>query len=62
MTSYQDFLVSSYFWILIGILYRLPSLALLAQFNATTVPLPSQARVVHNMKPQSIHPVVCLSR
>src|SRR6266446_2815954 len=33
MTSYQDFLVSSYFWILIGILYRLPSLALLAHLT-----------------------------
>jgi hypothetical protein len=29
---YQDFLVNAYFWILIGILYRLPSLALSAQF------------------------------
>jgi hypothetical protein len=28
---YQDFLVNAYFWILIGILYRLPSLALSAQ-------------------------------
>lgn len=32
MTFYQDFLVNAYFWILVGILYRLPSLALSAQF------------------------------
>jgi hypothetical protein len=31
---YQDFLVNAYFWILIGILYRLPSIALSAQFAA----------------------------
>jgi hypothetical protein len=29
---YQDFLVNAYFWILIGILYRLPKIALSAQF------------------------------
>jgi hypothetical protein len=31
---YQDFLVNAYFWILVGILYRLPSIALSAQFSA----------------------------
>ncbi len=34
MLFYQDFLVNAYFWILIGILYRLPSLALSVQFAA----------------------------
>ena len=34
---YQDFLVNAYFWILIGILYRLPSIALSAQFSADQV-------------------------
>jgi hypothetical protein len=29
---YQDFLINAYFWILIGILFRLPTLALSAQF------------------------------
>jgi hypothetical protein len=33
---YQDFLVNAYFWILIGILFRLPHLALSAQFAAET--------------------------
>jgi hypothetical protein len=32
LTFYQDFLVNAYLWILIGILYRLPSLALSVQF------------------------------
>ncbi len=34
MSFYQDFLVNAYFWILIGVLYRLPSLALSAQYAA----------------------------
>lgn len=39
VSFYQDFLVNAYFWILIGILYRLPSLALSAQFaNTATQP------------------------
>jgi hypothetical protein len=33
---YQDFLVNAYFWILVGILYRLPHVALSAQFAAET--------------------------
>jgi hypothetical protein len=32
LSIYQDFLVNSYFWILVGILFRLPKLALSAQF------------------------------
>jgi hypothetical protein len=36
LTFYQDFLVNAYFWILIGILFRLPHLALSAQFAAET--------------------------
>jgi hypothetical protein len=38
LAFYQDFLVNAYFWILIGILYRLPSLALSAQFAAPIAP------------------------
>ena len=33
MAFYQDFLVNAYFWILIGIFYRLPTLKLSAQFS-----------------------------
>jgi hypothetical protein len=36
ITFYQDFLVNAYLWILIGILFRLPHLALSAQFAAET--------------------------
>jgi hypothetical protein len=32
LSFYQDFLVNAYFWILIGILFRLPTIALSAQF------------------------------
>lgn len=36
ISFYQDFLVNAYFWILVGILYRLPHVALSAQFAAET--------------------------
>jgi hypothetical protein len=40
LTFYQDFLVNAYFWILIGILYRLPSLALSTQVAAAQKSVP----------------------
>jgi len=39
LAFYQDFLVNAYLWILVGILYKLPSIALSAQF--VTKPVPS---------------------
>ena len=36
LSFYQDYLVNAYFWILVGILYRLPHLALSAQFATET--------------------------
>jgi O-antigen ligase len=36
LAFYQDFLVNAYFWILIGILYRLPPVVLSARFAAET--------------------------
>jgi len=36
LAFYQDFLVNAYLWILVGILYRLPHLALSAQFATVT--------------------------
>jgi hypothetical protein len=36
LAFYQDFLVNSYLWFLIGVLYRLPKLALSAQFASQT--------------------------
>jgi hypothetical protein len=32
MVTYQDFVVNAYFWLMLGILFRLPHLALSAQF------------------------------
>jgi len=41
VTFYQDFLVNAYFWILIGILFRLPTIALSAPFaNELNQPQP----------------------
>jgi O-antigen ligase len=42
---YQDFLVNAYFWILLGILYRLPSLSLSSQFAAKPALAPRFAGV-----------------
>jgi hypothetical protein len=35
MQPYQDFIMNAYLWLLLGILFRLPQLALSAQFAAT---------------------------
>jgi hypothetical protein len=53
---YQDFLVNAYFWILVGILYRLPRLALSSQFSvepksvsrfaSTHSPLPAEPSAI----------------
>ncbi len=32
--SYEDFLLNAYFWLLLGVLFRLPTIALSAQFAA----------------------------
>jgi hypothetical protein len=36
INSYEDFLLNAYLWLLLGILFRLPSLGLSAQFAAAT--------------------------
>ena len=38
LASYQDFVLNAYLWLLIGILFRLPTLALSAQFAASVSP------------------------
>ena len=38
MVAYEDFVINAYFWLLLGILFRLPSLALSAQFANAPVP------------------------
>jgi hypothetical protein len=35
MQPYQDFVLNAYFWLLLGVLYRLPTLAVSSQFAAT---------------------------
>jgi hypothetical protein len=40
--AYEDFLLNAYLWLLLGILFRLPSLALPAQFAATAPTAQSQ--------------------
>src|SRR5579863_808144 len=46
MAAYEDFLLNAYFWLLLGVLFRLPTLALSAQF-ALNAPAhqPLQARM-----------------
>jgi hypothetical protein len=33
--AYEDFVLNAYLWLLLGVLYRLPTLAVSAQFAAT---------------------------
>jgi hypothetical protein len=40
MATYEDFVLNAYFWLLLGILFRLPSLALSPQFASTAQPAP----------------------
>lgn len=43
LSSYEDFLLNAYFWLLLGMLFRLPKLALSAQF-AVDAPAPQLAQ------------------
>src|SRR3984957_9668480 len=38
MQAYEDFVINAYFWTLLGILFRLPSLALSSQFSTVSAP------------------------
>ena len=38
MQAYEDFVINAYFWILLGILFRLPTLALSSQFANPSLP------------------------
>jgi hypothetical protein len=44
--AYEDFILNAYLWLLLGILFRLPSIALSSQFAAGAVDLPAQRRWV----------------
>jgi hypothetical protein len=41
MATYEDFVLNAYFWLLLGILFRLPKLVLSEQYAAPASPLPS---------------------
>jgi hypothetical protein len=43
MVAYEDFLLNSYFWLLLGLLFRLPTIALSTQF-ASSAPTSQPAR------------------
>jgi hypothetical protein len=38
MVAYEDFVINAYFWTLLGILFRLPSLTLSSQFANSSAP------------------------
>jgi hypothetical protein len=40
MQPYEDFVMNAYFWLLLGVLFRLPTLAMSAQFGAIQQSLP----------------------
>jgi hypothetical protein len=42
LQPYQDFILNAYLWLLLGVLFRLPKLALDAQFAVGAVSQPSQ--------------------
>jgi hypothetical protein len=44
MQSYEDFLLNAYFWLLLGVLFRLPTVALSAQFAANAPAVHPQRR------------------
>ncbi len=41
MQPYEDFVLNAYLWLLLGILFRLPTLAVSAQYAAAAQPLPT---------------------
>src|SRR5256885_12340754 len=43
LNSYQDFIMNAYMWLTLGILFRLPKLALSTEFSAGA-PAPARAR------------------
>lgn len=47
LAPYEDFVLNAYLWLLLGILFRLPTLAVSAQFEALQAGLPAQRPWVH---------------
>jgi hypothetical protein len=42
--AYEDFLLNAYLWLLLGVLFRLPSIGLSAQFAANAAPAEATRR------------------
>jgi hypothetical protein len=42
--AYEDFLLNAYFWLLLGLLFRLPTLALSAQYALGTPDVQTRSR------------------
>jgi hypothetical protein len=40
MVAYEDFVINAYFWLMLGVLFRLPTLPLSAQFANAPAPAP----------------------
>jgi len=47
MVAYEDFLLNAYLWLLLGILFRLQSIPLSAQFEANRAAAPRQRHSIH---------------
>jgi hypothetical protein len=47
MQAYEDFLFNAYFWLLLGVLFRLPTVPLPTQFVATAAAAQPRRRWVH---------------
>jgi hypothetical protein len=47
MVAYEDFLLNAYFWLLVGLLFRLPTIALSAQFAANAPSTQPARRWMH---------------
>ena len=41
---YEDFVMNAYLWLLLGILFRLPTIALSTEFAAVSTPVPAGRR------------------
>ena len=45
--AYEDFLLNAYLWLLLGILFRLPSIPLSTQFATNALDAERQSRLMH---------------
>jgi hypothetical protein len=50
MVAYEDFLLNAYLWLLLGILFRLPSILLSPQFAANALDAEREGHWMHCVK------------